>query len=904
MLFKHNKKNYRLIFGGFLLSLIVVVFIVLATPQTTYAITVEPIYKVLGGDSPVSEQIKSVWNQILNFVNSIAIVMLIFIAFTNILRININTYGIKKFLPSLALAIIAANFSYLFCRILVDLANVACDLFINGVNTSGITGGFDFTSFKLTEYTQWPRILILAIFEFIGAVFIAILAFLFFIRNYLIYFLVALSPIAIVCMVLPLTKSVFNMWWQQFWKWTFMPVVSLFWLWIAAQWVSSLSPSGGILAFAFAIVCYYLAITTPFKMGGAIMQQWSQAPKKYGGYGLRQVGGVGARMSFAGQNLQKRNAPGTWQNKFGQILERGGGVVNIPKSYEALKKKRQLAIENLDKAGVKTGTYKRLGGSNVIIEGERAKWEDVLKNAPPERTGQEMGERENAILAELTAMRTRRAKVMSSELGKFVVGGNIHAVSEQDRRRALRQHLAADGVPNLLMKYRGMGGTNGKLNNESEAVYTEGVAKNFIKDAKGQRTRRDLQPNYDATVGPGAVLPTPVSAVGEREEEFAETQQQAQANLRNLGGAAAGGALANAALHGSGDFTVYANNLHLNTSPQARAQAEESFNALRGRRDVIRGEEMRDHEQRIDEEMNGAYFVHEQLQRPSQAGRPLGIADQNNRLETMGRSASKGLSALESGDMASAVSEAKKFGHTDLSEDTSERERQLSSLFRSIESGVKDVRSQRDASSGAIPDWSKIETSLRSAKSAQAEKTADTTASARIITDQHAPTIVQNVGDATVADALSEQSQHLAELTQNVNKVAEETAKVRGMQPVALSSQQSQQTLLGAISGAGVSKDTPMSDAMSNPEVRRRFAQQIGKSIVESQRHVPQVDAVRPRGPQPPNTPDVTNVTNTHVTNVNQPGAGRQPLPPPVTPPAPTNHEPPQPPPPFNAPRP
>ena len=56
-----------------------------------------------------NESIKNVWQTFINIVDSLLIVVLIAIAFVEILHINIDTYGIKKILPSLILAIVGAN---------------------------------------------------------------------------------------------------------------------------------------------------------------------------------------------------------------------------------------------------------------------------------------------------------------------------------------------------------------------------------------------------------------------------------------------------------------------------------------------------------------------------------------------------------------------------------------------------------------------------------------------------------------------------------------------------------------------------------------------------------------------------------------------------------------------------
>ena len=223
---------------------VVVVTAVLVVPETTHA---EKLYEVLKGpvstdpeviaNSP-STTIKTVWDAILDLINYSGIGLLIFIAFANILRLNINTYGIKKFLPTLILAIVAANFSYLICRIIIDLANIVMSALIIGPKGTGSAIGSSQIGiakvFKspLIQNTMdamvnqdeefyapafW-KLLVLIIFEFIGAILMFILAFLFFIRNYVIYFLVALSPLAFISTVLPQTKSLFNQLWQNFMK--------------------------------------------------------------------------------------------------------------------------------------------------------------------------------------------------------------------------------------------------------------------------------------------------------------------------------------------------------------------------------------------------------------------------------------------------------------------------------------------------------------------------------------------------------------------------------------------------------------------------------------------------------------------------------------------------------------
>lgn len=265
-------------------------FIVLIPVSAHAALKIEPIYSVLKNtDSGTGQQIKEIWSKLMTYVNYLIIAVLIFVAFAQILRININTYGLKKILPALLLAIIAANFSFLFCRLLVDLANVVMSLFIEKqIDNTTLSANF---SGDWSDPSKWSPALnnsgvgnilwfmIAQLFVIIGAVLVLILAYLFLIRIWMVYFLVALAPLAFMSIVLPSTKSIFTQWWSNFAKWVFLPVVSIFWIWLGNQWVGSVH-GDFMMSYVFAGVCYYLAITTPFKMGGAIMTGWANFGKK------------------------------------------------------------------------------------------------------------------------------------------------------------------------------------------------------------------------------------------------------------------------------------------------------------------------------------------------------------------------------------------------------------------------------------------------------------------------------------------------------------------------------------------------------------------------------------------------------------------------------------------------
>jgi hypothetical protein len=362
----------------------------------------EPIQSVLTqtGAGTVGNEIKVVWNALLGFTNTIMVIALLAIAFANILHIQLDKYAIKKILPSLIVAIVLANFSYFICRFFIDIANMLLSLVLtigNGSHTE-VSSKLLFPDTTIpppdtgSSGTFWP-LAWTALFQnlgsIVGSVFIAILAYLFFIRNWVIYFLVALSPLAFIGLALPQTQTLFQTWWKQFLQWVFMPVVSGFWLWVGAQFLIALGGGvGGTMIFVFAMACFYMAFTTPFKMGGAIMKGW-------GGLGKRIAAPIAAAPVVAGRAAWNRwGAPEV--GKLGNRIRHwyGKKVLGDVARYEedgidaatGYRYKKGEAVKDFNrkmrraKHNKETGALERING--------QVQWEDMIDD----ETGQVMYE--------------------------------------------------------------------------------------------------------------------------------------------------------------------------------------------------------------------------------------------------------------------------------------------------------------------------------------------------------------------------------------------------------------------------------------------------------------------------------------------------------------------------------
>jgi len=269
---------------------------------------VEKTYAKLSDDfstnPPADKQwITTIWKFSLGIVNTIVVALLIFLAFVNILRIQVDTYALKKILPTLIIAVVLANFSLLICRMIVDFSEVLSVTFIKinpgasfkesvdlvgtrlgeavGVgllSDNGIIGGAKTVFEKLiTGALTFPLMILsfllgLIIFGVVGILMLA-LAFLLYIRIPLVSILVAVSPLAFMAMVLPATQNLFKQWWGLFINWVFMLPVILFLFRIVTLLAPSITKFD-LPAYFLAVGILGVSVMVPFKMGGAIMSAW------------------------------------------------------------------------------------------------------------------------------------------------------------------------------------------------------------------------------------------------------------------------------------------------------------------------------------------------------------------------------------------------------------------------------------------------------------------------------------------------------------------------------------------------------------------------------------------------------------------------------------------------------
>lgn len=282
-------------------------------------------------NSPTGIVVREAYSRILSILGYILIVMLLVVALANILQIQINNYAIKKIVPGLIIGYLVAHGGMFLMRGGIELTGALSSAFISNQDLKDESkkttkSEFASTFISLSRANQPGekfveddnktvrtylviKQLVLNVFVIAAAVMIFILAFLFVIRSYVLYFAVALAPLALFSAFVPPLQTIWKRWWKTVSGWLFMPIVATFWIWLAFKWITATNAAnsgatGYFMGYAFSMVILYLAIKTPFSMAGEAkmaLDKWANFGKKNWGTRAVVAGAVGAG-AFAANN--------------------------------------------------------------------------------------------------------------------------------------------------------------------------------------------------------------------------------------------------------------------------------------------------------------------------------------------------------------------------------------------------------------------------------------------------------------------------------------------------------------------------------------------------------------------------------------------------------------------------
>jgi len=241
---------------------------------------------------------QSGWNWVRGFCNTIIVILLLFIAFGTILRVE--SYNYKYLLVKLIVVAILVNFSGVIAGIVLDFTHIIMGIFSNQITNIGksieqnsqilkeFTGTTDLSDMASVTSSLGDNItrtvsrvnvnLILAsVLMFILGITVLAVALFLIVRTVSLWLLFTLSPLALALYVLPNTRVASLKWWDAFLRYAFAGPLLFFFLYLTVFISSNLnipaeptmagsdsfilfSNSGSFLDYLFLVVLLWASI--------------------------------------------------------------------------------------------------------------------------------------------------------------------------------------------------------------------------------------------------------------------------------------------------------------------------------------------------------------------------------------------------------------------------------------------------------------------------------------------------------------------------------------------------------------------------------------------------------------------------------------------------------------------
>lgn len=315
------------------------------------------------------------WKSTRDLANMFFIFILLFVAIATILQLS--SYGAKSLLAKLVVVALLINFSLFISRVIIDSGNITAMFFYDAIAMKGVSvpgvhiSGIELKSLSagLVNGVNPQNFASPGLFEkwakdgqHLGEMFVAFLlgtgvnlvmawalitiAFLFVARVAILWFLMAVAPLAFVAMILPQTNKLAQKWWGELFSKTFCITVFMFFLWLILVLINSKSlekfienARGGsffeiivlmMLNFSVIIVLIVMAKKITEKMCGEIEGVSLSIGSKLAGIAGLALGGVGGGllrntvgrgMSALARNEKFENWAG--KSRVGGMLHKG-----------------------------------------------------------------------------------------------------------------------------------------------------------------------------------------------------------------------------------------------------------------------------------------------------------------------------------------------------------------------------------------------------------------------------------------------------------------------------------------------------------------------------------------------------------------------------------------------------
>lgn len=256
------------------------------------------------------------WVMVRDFTNMFIVLGFVVIALATILRIK--EYHAQKLLPLLIGIALLINFTPVICGFVIDVSNITMNHFLGGAVIGGETWG----NLKIltTRFLDNPLAgqcaetfamgMMLTGFSITAGILYFMFGFLFLFRYIALWILIILSPLAFFCYILPATKSMWNLWWKQFFQWCIIGIPAAFFLWLSKNLILGINEAekgvsagditvvGVILQYsivlAFLLIGFLVSLQTG-AMGASVITKATQGAVKGTAKWAGRKAGAGAK---------------------------------------------------------------------------------------------------------------------------------------------------------------------------------------------------------------------------------------------------------------------------------------------------------------------------------------------------------------------------------------------------------------------------------------------------------------------------------------------------------------------------------------------------------------------------------------------------------------------------------
>lgn len=416
------------------------------------------------GDLSDNKGLLLAWKSIRDFVNIAFILIMVVIAFSNILRIDTEKYGIRALLPRLVFAVIAVNFSFILVQIMTNVAFIISQPFLSQAINLLANPPADGSIIDPSEGPgQFIITLILVLAVLIGFI---VMFFFFVIRILVIWLLTALAPFVFLFMVLPTTRKLASSWWSNAVKWIFMAPIAFVVLFVAAQILAAVGGDSDdvngpdfLLKIAFFAAAAFAAVMIPLRVGGEIMQRAVGAGRGGGGL-LAKKTGVAAAYEQAKASSERKQAVRGARLRRGANLGLKGASLGLAGGVGAQEAKAQLRAAKESRANEYAGQFNAKELEDMRnTPGIGKDQKEILGLAHEIRTGkfqaQQAADQASvaAFLGKPREVQQREIGNLTNRSGKEFNGAVLGALAESkipEERALISENLSSDAVSGML----------------------------------------------------------------------------------------------------------------------------------------------------------------------------------------------------------------------------------------------------------------------------------------------------------------------------------------------------------------------------------------------------------------------------------------------------------------------